>query len=136
VSYEKRPVFVEVTTKHVVWVYADDADEALQTVNRTPFYELIKDGETDVSTWTRADLPDGQYDWDEVYDQSYGGGYAGVECDAHVFAHQAELHRREWEARKATCTAAGHPDVEVYTDRTWCRGCSQYITVQTAEAGA
>src|SRR5689334_13883860 len=123
IHFERRPVIVEVTTKHVVWVQADTADEALRFAERQPFYELTKVGDTDVATWSSVSLPDGQYDWDEVYEMSYGGSYTGVECDAHVDTHRTELRRREREAKKAACIAAGHPEVETYrSGAVWCVG--------------
>jgi hypothetical protein len=125
---EQRPVIVEITTKHVVWVYADTPGEALASARQSPFYELVKDGETDVYTSSEVRAPD-KWDWDEIYERSYSGGYQGVECDAHVEAHHAELRRQKREAEQAACTAAGHPDTNppLSDGRRWCMGCRAYL---------
>lgn len=131
-GYEERPVVIEVTTRHVVWLQGDSADEALTYAKQYPFYELIKDGETDVSTWCDYSLPDSRYDWDEVYEMSYCGAYQGRECNAHVEAYRFEQHRAKREAERAACTDAGHPKLEkpLSDGRAWCPGCCKYLIPQ------
>jgi len=124
----QRPVIIEVTTRHVVWLDADTPDDALRNAKQYPFYEITSDGETDVTTYWDVRLPD-RYDWEEVYERSYCGGYPGRECDAHV----EEYRRQKWIAKraaeKAACTAAGHPSIEkpLSDGRRWCPGCSEYL---------
>lgn len=134
---EQRPVIVEVTTTHVVWVDGDDQDEALANANRYPWYELIRDGQTDVITFAKVSSPADRYDWDEVYEPSYSGGYSGREYDAHVETHRAELQRQQWAAEKAACIEAGHPNREapIWDGRTWCPGCREHLPAPATVGG-
>ena len=126
--YEQRPVVVEVTTRHVVWVDGDTQDDALRNANQYPWYELVNDGETDVSTWAEV-LSPSRSDWDEVYGYGFGGGYPNRDCEAHIESYRHEQFRLRREAAKAACTAAGHPETEspLSDGRRWCQGCTEYL---------
>lgn len=127
---------IEVTTRHIVWMPGDTAEEAVKAANYHPWYELAKAGENDAFTSAEVRAPN-EWDWDEVYERSYFGSYPGLECDAHVEAHHAEALRQKWAAEKTACAAAGHPntDTPLSDGRVWCVGCREYLPV-LASTGA
>jgi len=128
---QRYPVFVEETAVRLVWIAADDAEEAAGWAKETP-WEYTKDVPT-CDGWADAYAPnvDSGYDWDAVY--GYGG--AADEQDHHVQLHRAEMWRRELVAKQAACHEARHPDVTVYgTGSIWCKGCTEYLYVAPERA--
>lgn len=128
---QSYPVFIEETSVKLVWIHADDAEQAQHWAQETP-WEYGKDVQT-CDGWHSATAPgpDAAYDWDAVY-----GGYSGAadEPDYHVQLHRAELWRRELAAKQAACHEARHPDVTVYgTGSIWCNGCTEYLYIADSE---
>lgn len=126
------PVIVEYTHRHIVWIEAHSPKDAAASLQNEP-YEKTNDHDTLASSWWKVSEPD-RWDWDDIYPTWNDGPYRS-NADAHVDAHRAELHRREREAQRAACTAAGHPNTRepLSGGRIWCGGCTQYLTPATAE---
>lgn len=126
---QSYPVFVEYTQRHVVWVEADSPEQAAEQLARWP-YDSTDDGETLFESMLSVSAPKRDWEWEDIYGNGDYSSPFTTEADAHVEAHRTEMRRRELEAQKAACVAAGHPDVETYeaTGRTWCKGCREYLT--------
>lgn len=135
---EQRPVIVEVTTRHIVWVDGDTTEEALRNANRRPWYELVSDGETDVDTWAEVTGPQFRSDWDDIYDVAYGGGYGGRGFEAHVDTHRRHEDEVKRAAKRAACVKAGHPNTgePLTSGRLWCPDCSEYLMAAPSTAVA
>lgn len=94
-DYHSYPILVTETIEHVIWVEATSARQALHYAS-SDTYEYIAPGK---QTCASADLevkaPQGRWDWDMVYSDSYNS-YPGLRCDAHV-----ETWRRwRWELNR------------------------------------
>lgn len=117
------PVFVTDTRRHVIWIQADDQDDAVRRAGNGTWERLDPDSiaAADIECAAPAD----QWDWATVYDG--GDVYLGLLCDAHVEAHATHLWQTESAARAADCAAAGHPDSNRHawpTGRVECCVCS------------
>src|SRR5690242_14451291 len=120
---ETYPVIVEYTYRHVVWVAAEDQQDAVRRMQDEP-YEKTSDQETLVESGWSVQAPKDSFDWGDVMNGGYYHPYQGTEADAHVEEHRRYLANLEWEAKKAACVEAGHPGFETYsTGRRYCRNC-------------
>jgi hypothetical protein len=127
---QSYPVFIEETSLKLVWIDADNAEQAQRWASETP-WEYGKNAEV-CDGWhsATAPSPDAPYDWDAVY--GYDG--AAEEQDQHVQLHRAHEFRLKLQAKQAACHEARHPDVEVYwTGSIWCRGCTDYLYIADEE---
>lgn len=130
------PVLVEYTQRHVIWVTADDQDQAVSNAHHN-IYDRTDDGETLVEFACSIAAPKHSWDWEDVYSDHYGESYDATQ-DAHVQAHDSEMRRQKWAAERQACAEAGHPDRrEPLSDgRVWCPGCSQYLPAVATMGGA
>lgn len=128
---QKYPVFVEETTVRLIWVEADNAEDAATRFTEYPGeYNYGQDGGDPVDGWITGYAPSedtGRYDWDAVY-----GGYSGAadEPDMHVTLHRIHLDKQKRDAH----AALGHPGL--LTDREiagqfWCPGCTHWVDLPT-----
>lgn len=135
-DYFSYPVVVEYTQRHIVWVESDSHERAVERLTSWP-YESTHDDETLFESGLSVYAPKDPWDWKDVYGDFYCTAPYTTEADAHVQTHQQEMYRRQREADKAACVAAGHPEVERYASgRVYCTGCREYIEATAAEAGA
>lgn len=103
------PVLVTLTDVHVLWVEADSPDKAVGYVrDDCPLDVSHRHNPTRVWCDWQAEAPADPYDWGLVTEVG-GHGYEGTPYDAHVLTHRAYLAGLEQAARRAACTAAGHP---------------------------
>jgi hypothetical protein len=133
-SQDRYPVFVEYTHRHIVWVDADDPEQAARCVNAAP-YEYTDNHETLYMTSVDVQPPKDKWDWQDVYDDSWDGAYT-TQADAHVQTHRAEMLRQKWEADKAACVTASHPNTErpLSDGRRYCRDCREYLPAEAVTA--
>lgn len=75
------PVLVDETIQHVIWVEADDHEQAVERARWDTWEKLSN--ETRSCSWMDIKAPKSDWDWDRVYEDS-GDGYQGLECNAHV----------------------------------------------------
>jgi hypothetical protein len=83
---DRYPVIVDVTQRYVLWVEADDADDALTSVKDDgSWYERLE-GETEVTAWHEVSAPD-RYDIrTEVYGEPFGPARQCPECQRPPYA--------------------------------------------------
>jgi hypothetical protein len=125
---QSYPVLIECTEHRVVWVEADSPEEAAEFVqNDSEYISTVQPYDAD---WT-AKAPANRWDWEDLY--GYTGG--APNNDAHVQVHRVEMLRQERAAKRATCSAAGHPNIHtpMSDGRSWCPDCSAYLA--PAEVG-
>jgi hypothetical protein len=121
---DSYPVLVTYTHEHVVWIAAPSAEDALRYAQQEA-YEYTKDTETLVSADFTAALPKDEWDWDTVYDNAYGGTYAGLDCRAHVDSRTAWFNRIEYDHLYASIVNEDRDDIP-QERRATCSACKQW----------
>src|SRR5437867_6801866 len=100
----RYPVVVEETRRFVVWIEADEPDEAVESFSADP-YDPGREAAFGFDWY--AHKPD-HWDWEALRRPSEHG-WGGTEADAHVQTYRNHLAYLKQQADRAACAAAGHP---------------------------
>lgn len=107
----RYPVVVEETRRYVLWVDADNPDDAVRYFNDDP-HDPCPDQMFSFD-W-QATKPEG-YDWDDFAGVASHGGWLGMHADAHVEVWRRAKEQERWAAVKSACASAGHPVASGHT---------------------